>query len=133
MKKGKYRVVFVCSHPVQYMAQVFREMAQHPKLDIMVAYCGLQGADRGMDPEFGIELAWDVPLLEGYPWVQIPNRSLRPGLGRFWGLFNPGLWKLIREEHFDAIVCHVGYVFSSFWIADNGDRKSTRLNSSHGS
>ena len=27
MKKGKYRVVFVCSHPVQYMAQLFRRMA----------------------------------------------------------------------------------------------------------
>jgi len=116
MKKGKYCVVFVCSHPVQYMAQVFRGMAQHPKLDIMVAYCSLQGADRGMDPEFGIELAWDVPLLDGYPWVLIQNRSLRPGLGRFWGLLNPGLWKLVRTGEFDAVVIFTGYLYATFWI-----------------
>jgi len=110
------RVVFVCSHPVQYMAQLFRGMAQHPKLDIMVAYCSLQGADRGVDPEFGIELAWDVPLLDGYPWVLIQNRSLRPGLGRFWGLLNPGLWKLVRTGEFDAVVIFTGYLYATFWI-----------------
>lgn len=109
-------MVFVCSHPVQYMAQLFRGMAQHPKLDIMVAYCSLQGADRGVDPEFGIELAWDVPLLDGYPWVLIQNRSLRPGLGRFWGLLNPGLWKLVRTGEFDAVVIFTGYLYATFWI-----------------
>jgi hypothetical protein len=45
-----------------------------------------------MDPEFGITFASDVPLLEGYPWVQVPNQSWHAGLGRFWGLFNTGLW-----------------------------------------
>ena len=109
-------MVFVCSHPVQYMAQLFRGMAQHPKLDIMVAYCSLQGADRGVDPEFGIELAWDVPLLDGYPWVLIQNRSLRPGLGRFWGLLNAGLWKLVRTGEFDAVVIFTGYLYATFWI-----------------
>ena len=117
MTNRRYRVLILGSHPVQYAAQFFHQLAQHPLVDLQVAYCSLFGAQGGLDPEFGIEVQWDVPLLEGYPWVQIPNRSLRPGLGRFWGLFNPGLWKLIREEHFDAIVCHVGYVFSSFWIA----------------
>ena len=116
MTQDRNRVVFVCSHPVQYMAQVFRGMAQHPKLDIMVAYCSLQGADRGVDPEFGIELAWDVPLLDGYPWVLIQNRSLRPGLGRFWGLLNPGLWKLVRAGEFDAVVIFTGYLYATFWI-----------------
>src|SRR5712692_8785452 len=109
MMQERNRVVFVCSHPVQYMAELFRGMAQHPKLDIMVAYCSMQGADRGVDPEFGIELAWDVPLLDGYPWVLIQNRSLRPGLGRFWGLVKPGLWKLVRTGEFDAVVIFTGY------------------------
>lgn len=117
MTGARYRVLVVGSHPVQYAAQFLHQLAQHPRVNLQVAYCSLIGAQGGVDPEFGIEVQWDVPLLEGYPWVQIPNRSLRPGLGRFFGLFNPGLWKLIREEHFDAIVSYVGYVFSSFWIA----------------
>jgi hypothetical protein len=69
-------------------------MAVHPKLDIQVSYCSLQGAHSDMDPEFGIAFAWDVPPLEleGYPWVQIPNHPWHAGLGQFWGLFNLGLW-----------------------------------------
>lgn len=101
---------------MQYSAPVFRKMAQHPKLDFLLAYCSLQGAERGLDPEFGMEVEWDVPLLDGYPWVLVPNKARRPGLGRFFGLWNPGLWKLIRDGGFDAVVSFVGYNFASFWI-----------------
>jgi len=116
MQADKYRVLIVSSHPVQYSAPLYRLMARHPKLDILVAYCSLQGAEKGFDPGFGIEVAWDIPLLEGYPWVHVPNRSPRPGLGRFWGLFNPKLWQIISQNHWDAIVIYTGYVYASFWI-----------------
>jgi glycosyltransferase involved in cell wall biosynthesis len=92
-------------------------MARHPRLDIQVAYCSLQGAAAGVDPGFGQEVKWDIPLLEGYPWTQVPNLSPRPGIERFWGLFNPGLWRLVRRGSFDAIVAHTGYMYASFWIA----------------
>jgi glycosyltransferase involved in cell wall biosynthesis len=92
-------------------------MAQHPQLDFQVAYCCLQGAEVGLDPEFGVEVKWDVPLLEGYPWVQIPNRSPWPGLGRFFGLSNPALWNLVSTGGYDAVVALTGYACLSFWIA----------------
>jgi glycosyltransferase involved in cell wall biosynthesis len=117
MKQDRHRVLLVCTHPVQYFAPILQRMAEHPNLDIQVAYCSLQGAQPGMDPEFGIDVAWDVPLLEGYPWVQAPNRSWREGLGRFWGLFNPGLWSLISEGGHDAVILLTGYRYASFWIA----------------
>ncbi len=117
MPDRRYRVLFVCTHAVQYASPVFREMAKHPRLDIQVAYCSLQGAEAGVDSEFGVEVKWDVPLLEGYPWVQVPNKSLRPGLGRFFGLLNPGLWKLIGSGSYDAVVLYTGYAYASFWIA----------------
>lgn len=69
-----------------------------------------------MDPEFGVQVQWDVPLLDGYKWVQVPNRSLRPRLGRFWGVWNPGLWKLVRSGGFDAVVIYTGYMCASFWV-----------------
>ncbi len=116
MRNGRYRVLFVSTHPVQYSAPLFRRMAEHPKLDPLVAYCSLYGAEGGMDPEFGVEVSWDLPLLEGYPWVCIPNKSPRPGLGRFLGLLNPGLWKLVRAGGFDAVVTHTGYLYLSYWI-----------------
>lgn len=117
MAERRYRLLFISTHAVQYASPVFREMALHPRLEIEVAYCSMQGAEGGMDSEFGREVKWDVPLLEGYKWTQIPNRSLRPGLGRFFGLLNPGLWRKIRKGGYDAIFIYTGYRYASFWIA----------------
>ena len=116
MTDTAYRVLLVATHPVQYATPIFRKMAQHPKLDILVAFCSLQGATAGTDPGFGIEVAWDVPLLEGYPWVQLPNFALRPRLGRFFGLVNPRIWKLTRSKGFDAVIFFTGYLYTTFWI-----------------
>jgi glycosyltransferase involved in cell wall biosynthesis len=112
----RYRLLLLCTHPVQYASPVLRKMAQHPRLEIDVAYCSMHGAEGGVDPDFGREVKWDVPLLDGYPWKQIPNRSLRPGLGRFFGLFNPGLWRTVTRGHYDAVVLYTGYMYASFWI-----------------
>lgn len=62
-------------------------------------------------------MKWDVPLLDGYPWRHVPNRSWRPGLGTFFGLFNPGIWRLISEGGFDAVILYTGYLCATFWIA----------------
>jgi glycosyltransferase involved in cell wall biosynthesis len=69
-----------------------------------------------MDPEFGVPIAWDVPLLEGYSWVLAPNLSWRPGVGRFFGLINSGLWHMVRTRKYDAVVSYAGYSCATFWI-----------------
>jgi len=110
------RLLVVAPLVVQYSDPLFREMAQPSRLDLLVAYCSMQGVDSGVDPGFGVKVSWDTPLLEGYPWANVPNRALRPDAGQFFGLFNPGLWTLIRDGHFDAVlIC--GYYFASAWIA----------------
>jgi glycosyltransferase involved in cell wall biosynthesis len=48
--------------------------------------------------------------------VEMPNRSPHPGLGRFFGLINPGVWKVIREGRFDAVIL-TGYFYCTAWIA----------------
>jgi len=117
MGPSKLRVLFVASHPVQYAAPLFRLFGNHSRLDPLIAYCSLHNAEKGVDPDFGVEVAWDIPLMEGYPWVLVPNRAPDPGIGRFWGLFNPGLWRLVRKGNYDAVVVYTGYAYSSFWVA----------------
>jgi glycosyltransferase involved in cell wall biosynthesis len=114
---GRRRLIMIlASHVIQYSSPLFRRMAQDPRLDLQIAYCTLQGATPSIDPEFGVEVAWDTFVLEGYPWVHLPNRSPIPGLGHFFGLINPGVWRLIRKSHFDAAILP-GYFYCTAWIA----------------
>ncbi len=97
------RIAIVASHPVQYQAPIFQRFARDSRLQIQVAYCGMQGAELQHDPGFGMDVKWDIPLLEGYPWMHLPD-----------GLT---LWRLIRSGNFDAVVLFTGYVCWTFWIA----------------
>lgn len=115
--KKKLRALILCSHPTQYSSPLWRRMARHPELDVLVAYCSLDGAESYVDPGFGVPVVWDVPLLHDYPWKRIRNLSPRPGAGGVFGLINPGVWKLVREGQFDAIVVLAGYLCATFWIA----------------
>ncbi len=114
MPDRRYRVLAVATHPVQYASANFREMARHPRFDFQVAYCSLRGAEPGLDPEFGTTVQWDVPLLDGYAWFLVPNRG--DGGESFWGLRNPGLWKIVRGGNFDAVISLTTYRRASFWI-----------------
>ncbi len=122
MNDRRYRVLAIAAHPVQYMAPIFRRMAAHPALDLHVAYCSLRGAEAGHDPEFGASIQWDIPLLDGYSWSQVPNRGT--GGESFFGLRNPGLWKMIRGGNYDAVLCFTGYLNATFWIAYFAARQS---------
>jgi glycosyltransferase involved in cell wall biosynthesis len=114
---ARRRVLLLASHVVQYASPLYRLLAADPRLDLQVVYCSLQGAEPGVDPEFGREVKWDLPLLEGYPWIQVPNKARHPGLGRFFGLWNPGLWSLVRNGAFDVVVLCTGYMHASHWVA----------------
>jgi glycosyltransferase involved in cell wall biosynthesis len=108
-------VLAVAAHPVQYMSPIFRRMAVHPAFELHVAYCSLRGAEAAHDVDFGASVQWDVPLLDGYAWSRVANRG--SGAETFFGLCNPGLWKLIRDGNFDAVMCFSGYRNATFWIA----------------
>src|SRR5688572_8353479 len=104
MAERTVRLLMVASHPVQYASPQFRSYAQAPRLGLTVAYCSLAGSEDMHDPDFGETFAWDVPLLDGYRWRLVPNRSPKPRFQGAFGLMNPGLWRLIRRERFDVIV-----------------------------
>ena len=115
MVERPYRLLAICSHPVQYMSPLLVQMAKHPNINLQVAYCSMRGAHSAYDPEFAAVVQWDIPLLDGYNWVEIPNFGT--GSESFLGFCNPGLWRLIRRGTFDAVFCYTGYLKASFWIA----------------
>jgi len=116
MNDPRYRALLVITHPVQYIAPTLRLLAKRPEVDLVVAYCSMLGAESTLDPDFGVRVAWDTPVLEGYTWLLVPNISPHPGLEGFFGLVNPGLWKIIRSGRFDVVINLTSYMYSSFWI-----------------
>ncbi len=117
MSPRSVRVLIIASHPVQYASPQFRGYAADDRLDLTVAYCSLEGAEASHDPDFDATFAWDVPLLDGYRWKLMQNRSPRPSLRGAFGLMNPGLWSMIRRERFDVVISLIGYRSVSSWIA----------------
>jgi glycosyltransferase involved in cell wall biosynthesis len=60
------RLAYLVSHPIQYQAPLLRRIAREPDIDLTVLF-GSDFSVRGYKDEgFGVEVAWDVPLLEGY-------------------------------------------------------------------
>ena len=111
-----YRVAYLTSHPIQYQAPLFRALARRPGVDLTVFFCSDQGARRYRDPGFGTELAWDVPLLDGYRSVVLPNLNRRGGPGSFLGLVNARIVTELRHGGFDAVIVH-GWAYATNWLA----------------
>ena len=107
-RKGyHYRLAVVNSHPIQYFAPLYRRIAASPDIEIQVYYCSRQGQDAGfIDPGFGKEIVWDVPLLEGYPYKFLANVGRDRGARDFFSLINPSIVAELRRERFDAVIVH---------------------------
>jgi glycosyltransferase involved in cell wall biosynthesis len=66
------RLAYVVSHPIQYQAPLLRRIAQEPGIDLTVLF-GSDFSTRGyLDQGFGTQVAWDTPLVEGYPHRFLP-------------------------------------------------------------
>lgn len=68
------------------------------------------------DPGFGVEVAWDIPLLQGYRSVFLRNVSKRPNVDEFRGADTPEIYSVIRDRNFDAFMI-TGWYLKSYWQA----------------
>lgn len=67
------RLAYAVSHPIQYQAPLLRRIAREPDIDLTVLF-GSDFSVRGYKDEgFGVEVQWDVPLLDGYRSEFLPR------------------------------------------------------------
>jgi glycosyltransferase involved in cell wall biosynthesis len=107
------RVLLVSSQPIQNAAPL-RLMAQDPRVEMLTAYCTLPDAKLWRGAENLTREAFDIPLLDGYPWKHVTNYSPSPRLGKFYGLINPGVIKLAAS--YDCCIVY-GHAYVTFWMA----------------
>ena len=110
-ERREVRLAYLVSHPIQYQAPLLRRIALEPDIELTVLF-GSDFSVRGYkDRGFGVEVAWDTPLLEGYHSEFLP--SLRDT-----GEVSPttpisrGIYRRLRQSDgspaFDALWVH-GY------------------------
>ncbi len=88
------RLLHVVSHPIQYFTPLYKEMAADPEMDFTVLFCSRHGAEESLDPQFGVSIKWDIPLLDGYRHRFLKNHARRESIEGFFGLVNFGI---VRE------------------------------------
>lgn len=111
-----YRLAVLNSHPIQYFAPLYRQLALERDVDLTVYYCSLQGAQAYTDEDFGSTVRWDVPLLDGYRWKLLPNVRRPRAVGGFWSLFNPSIALDLARCRYDAVLVH-GHGYATFILA----------------
>jgi glycosyltransferase involved in cell wall biosynthesis len=109
--KDKVRLAYLVSHPIQYQAPLLRRIAQEPDIELTVLF-GSDFSVRGYrDDGFGVDVKWDVPLLEGYDYEFLPAvRDI--GTQTFTSPLNYGIVSRLRGSEarpgFDVLWVH-GY------------------------
>ena len=118
------RLAIIVTHPIQYFAPWYRELAKVPDLALKVFFCCDWGLNKYVDPGFKTELAWDIPLLEGYAHEFLP----RPGqLQRmtFWETDNPSVGVALDRFQPDVVMVF-GYACRTNWRAAFWARRNHR-------
>jgi glycosyltransferase involved in cell wall biosynthesis len=93
------RLGVLATHPIQYQAPLYQELARRGVVDLDVAYLSRAGVSPVRDPGFGVTLAWDIDLLGGYRSTDLPRRPLA---GKAAWLASAGRW--LRRQ--DVVVLH---------------------------
>src|SRR5205814_5194687 len=70
------RLGVLATHPIQYQAPLYQELARRGVVDLEVAYLNSAGARPFRDPGFGVTLAWNIDLLGGYRSTGLARRPL---------------------------------------------------------
>jgi glycosyltransferase involved in cell wall biosynthesis len=106
------RLAVLTSHPIQYYAPLFREMARSLDIEVFFAHQATpeQQAAAGFDTPFD----WDVDLFDGYPSSFLRNVARDPDVGRFSGCDTPGIGRALASGRFGALLV-TGWHLKCYW------------------
>lgn len=110
-----FRLAALTSHPIQYQVPLFRELTEREAVDLTVYFCDTQGIGKSLDPGFGKEFEWDIPLLGGYDHEFLNRVDPLKAQNSFLFL-NPDIRRHLVNKDFDAIWVH-GYGSLTNWFA----------------
>lgn len=75
------RLLYIVSHPIQYQAPLLRLIAATEGIRLRVLFRDTMSDGIHFDPGFGREIAWDLPLRDGYDNVAAGETDLKTEIG----------------------------------------------------
>lgn len=107
----KVRLAYLVSHPIQYQAPLLRRIAREPDIELTVFFGSNFSVREYVDKGFGVDVKWDVPLVDGYDHEFLPAIWDKRRTGRATQ-FNYGIFSRLRggkgAAGFDVLWVH-GY------------------------
>ena len=97
------KLAIVATHPVQYQVPWYRALAEQGGVELTV-YFALLPTPEQQGVDFGVDFAWDVPLLEGYRWEALENTARHPSLRGFLASRTPGVGETLARAAPDAVI-----------------------------
>ncbi len=120
-------IIFVNSHPIQYFAPLYKYM-NFNGLKTKAWYCSDASIKGNRDRQFGVDIKWDIDLLDGYEYRFFKNNSWKPShFNGFFGLINLGMIKALFKEPKSVIVVHGWHYFTLAMILLLGKLKGHKV------
>jgi glycosyltransferase involved in cell wall biosynthesis len=106
--RKKVRLAYLVSHPIQYQAPLLRRISQEPDIDLTVFFASNFSVREYVDRGFGVDVKWDVPLLDGYHHEFLPS---------IWDKRKTGPTSQLNHGIFSRLRGHRGMAgFDVLWV-----------------
>ncbi len=116
--RPRVRLAYLVSHPIQYQAPLLRRIAREPGIELTVLFGSDFSARSYQDEGFGVEVAWDTPLLQGYHSHVLPA-LYDPGTVSAITPLSRSLLRALRDANGKAI-------FDVLWVHGYASLNSLR-------
>lgn len=120
LNQPQYKVTIIAPTCFYYQVPIFRELAAHPRIDLIVYFCS-EEALHGQDVRtmYKTDGSWgsERELLGGYPYKFLRNYSPSPSYLKWpWGLINFGIWNEIKNNRPDVVIL-MSWMNTTWWVA----------------
>lgn len=106
------KLAIITTHPIQYYAPIFKLLHKRQKIEIKVFYTWGKTAQNKYEPGFDKNIAWDIPLLDAYPFDWVENKARNQGSHHFNGIITPKLITQLNTYNPNAILV-IGWAYHS--------------------
>ena len=109
-------IIFINSHPIQYFAPLYKYLNEHG-VKTKAWYGSDESIKGGMDKQFGTEVKWDIPLLQGYQYEFFKNYSWKAShFNGFLGLINLEMIGRLFSIPKSVIIVHGWHYLTHFIV-----------------